>query len=441
MRRSFTRAQFSGNSESTHPKTRNHRVRCSCDKVSCNAKLPFPMLTSPARSSFRNDRWPRAAVACLLGLVLLTSLPAAAAAQAPAAAVPTPQVFGKMKDGRDVHIFTLKNASGFEADVIEYGAIVTKLITPDRGGKLGDVVLGFDKFDDYLTRSNFYGAVVGRVGNRIAGGKFTVDGQTYTIAAMGRGPNAAALHGGRVGFDKVLWTGEATTVDGQPAVRLRYTSADGEEGFPGKLEVQVLYTVTKDNALRIDYSATTDKATPVNLTNHSYFNLKGEGEGDVLAHELELRASNYTPFNASLIPTGEIAPVAGTPLDFTKPQTIGSAAVGEAPPQPRNPRGYDHNFVLDSKNGSVALAAIVREPTTGRVMEVLTTEPGVQLYTANGLNDQRGGKAGKPYVRFGAFCLETQHFPDSVNQPSFPNTVLRPGETFRSTTIYRFSAK
>lgn len=391
----------------------------------------------------RGNRWRPLLLSSALALAIALPPPAlqAATAQAAPSGVPAAQVFGKLKDGREVHVFSLVNAAGFRADIIEYGAIVTRLLAPDRAGSLADVTLGFDNIDDYLTRSPSFGAIVGRVGNRIAGGKFTVDGQTYSLAInTGRPPFQSTLHGGKLGFDKVLWTGEPTTRDGQPAVRMRYTSPDGEEGFPGKLEVQVLYSVTADNSLRIDYTITTDKATPVNLTNHAYFNLKGEGEGDVLGHELELRASRYTPVNAGLYPTGEILPVADTPFDFTTPHLIGERIASDHP-QAKLANGYDHNFVLDAKDGSLALAAIVREPTTGRVLEVLTTQPGVQLYTANGMNDRRGGKAGKPYVRRAGFCLETQHFPDSVNQPSFPSTILRPGETFRSTTIYRFSAK
>ncbi|MEO6567639.1 MAG: aldose epimerase family protein [Opitutaceae bacterium] len=396
----------------------------------------------PFARFFLNHLSYRIAFALLFAVALARlDIRAATPATPAAATAPTAQVFGKLKDGREVHVFSLVNSQGFRADIIEYGAIVTRLLTPDRTGNLADVTLGFDNIDDYLTRSQSYGAIVGRVGNRISGGKFSIDGHEYPLVVnTGRGEFRSTIHGGKVGFDKVLWTGEPTTREGQPAVRMRYTSADGEEGFPGKLEVQVLYSVTADNALRIDYTITTDKPTPVNLTNHAYFNLKGEGEGDVLDHELEVRASRYTPANAGLYPTGEILPVSDTPFDFTKPHPIGERIAADHP-QIKLANGYDHNFVLDSKGGSLALAAIVREPTTGRVLEVLTTQPGVQLYTANGLNDRRGGKAGKPYVRRGGFCLETQHFPDSVNQPAFPNTILRPGETFRSTTIYRFSAK
>lgn len=354
---------------------------------------------------------------------------------------PTAQVFGRMPDGREVHLFSLVNARGFRADILDYGGIVVRLFAPDRAGNLADVTLGFDRLDDYFKRSATFGAIVGRVANRISGAKFTLDGKIYPLPANSGSPNApATIHGGRRGFDKVLWTGTPTTRDGQSALRLHYTSADGEEGFPGRLDVEVLYTVTADNGLRIDYTATTDRATPINLTNHAYFNLKGEGEGDVLDHELRLRASRYTPAGPGLIPTGEIASVAGSALDFTSSHRIGER-IEAKDPQIELAHGYDHNFVLDANNGSIALAAVVQERTSGRQLEVLTTEPGVQLYTSNWMNDPRGGKSGKAYVRFGGFCLETQHFPDSINRPNFPNTVLRPGQTFRSTTLYRFSVK
>jgi aldose 1-epimerase len=377
----------------------------------------------------------------LVRVALFLAATGLALAATPPATPPVAQSFGQLEDGRDVHLFTLQNAGGFRADVIDYGAIVVRVLAPDRAGKFDDVVLGFDNLRDYLTRSATFGAVVGRVANRIAGGKFTLDGKTYTLATNSRaGGITATIHGGRRGFDKVLWHAEPTLRDGQPAVRLRYTAADGEEGFPGQLAVEVLYSVTADNALRIDYSATTDRATPLNLSNHSYFNLKGEGEGDVLGHVLVLRAHRFTPVNAGLIPTGELAPVAGTPFDFTTAHALGEriAATDE---QLKLGHGYDHNFVLDATGGSLALAATMREPTSGRVLEVLTTEPGIQLYTANGMNDPRGGKAHRPYVPRAGFCLETQHFPDAVNHPDFPSTILRPGAPFHSTTVFRFSAQ
>jgi aldose 1-epimerase len=381
--------------------------------------------------------------ALAFALLAVSSVLGAESAAAKTVTSPTPsaQVFGKLPDGREVHLFSLVNAAGFRADIIDYGGIVVRLLAPDRAGHFADVTLGFDQLGDYLTRSATFGAIVGRVANRISGAKFSIDGQSYSITPNSGSPEApATIHGGRHGFDKVLWTATPLTDEGQPALHLHYTSADGEEGFPGKVEVEVLYTVTADNSLRIDYTATTTRPTPINLTNHAYFNLKGEGDGDVLGHELQLRAGRYTPAKAGLIPTGEIVPVSGTPFDFTRPHLLGER-IGATHPQLQLAHGYDHNFVLDSTDGSLALAAIAREPSSGRVLEVFTTEPGVQLYTANWMNDPRGGKAHRAYVLHGGFCLETQHFPDSINQPTFPSTVLRPGKTFRSTTVYRFSTK
>lgn len=366
----------------------------------------------------------------LFGL-LLASLPARAAA-------PVAHPFGEMPDGTPVQRFELRHRNGFGADIMSYGAIIIRLLVPDREGRLTDVILGQPTLNDYLTRPSSPAAVIGRFANRIADGRFTIDGRQYVIPPNSKGGGIPALiHGGKRGFDKVVWMAEPATHAGQPAVRLRYTAADGEEGFPGRLQVEVRYALEPGNGLRIDYTATTDKPTPLNLTNHAYFNLKGEGEGDILDHVLMLRARRYTPANAGLLPTGEIAPVAGTPFDFTTPRRIGDRIAADHE-QIRFGRGYDHNFVLDSQDGSLALAATVKEPASGRVMEVWTTEPGVQLFTANGLNNPRGGKSGKPWVKHGAFCLETQHYPDSPNQPAFPNTILRPGQTFRSTTIFRF---
>ncbi|MDO8543742.1 MAG: aldose epimerase family protein [Opitutaceae bacterium] len=370
----------------------------------------------------------------ILVALAITSLPARAAA-------PVAEPFGQLPDGTKVELYSLRNEAGFRADIITYGGIVVRMLAPDRGGRMADVLLGQPTLERYLAGSAAAAALIGRYANRIADGKFTIDGMSYSIPPNSKGGGIPALiHGGKRGFDKVVWAAEPTTRDGQPALRLRYTAADGEEGFPGRLQVEVLYSIERKHGLRIEYLAKTDKPTPINLTNHAFFNLKGEGEGDILGHELTLRARRYTPANAGLIPTGEIAPVAGTPFDFTKPRLIGER-INADHEQIRNGRGYDHNFVLDSQDGSLALAAIVREPASGRVMEVLTSEPGVQLYTANGLNNPRGGKAGKPYVRFGAFCLESQHYPDAVNQPAFPSAILRPGKPFRSTTIFRFAAK
>jgi aldose 1-epimerase len=340
----------------------------------------------------------------------------------------TKSSFGNLPNGSAVDLYTLKNSAGAVCKIITYGGIITELHVPDKTGKPGDVVLGFDTLDGYLGDHPYFGAIVGRFANRIAKGRFTLDGKAYSLA-INNGPNA--LHGGRIGFDKVIW--QAEPIESKNALKLSYTSRDGEEGYPGTLKTIVTYTLTEANEVRIDYEAVTDKATPINLTNHSYFNLTGAGSGDVLAHELMINADRFTPSDDTLIPTGEIQPVKGTPLDFTKPKPIGRD-IQPLTTQPH--RGYDHNFVLNGGTG-VSLAARVVESKSGRVMEVLTDQPGVQLYTANFLG-KTAGKAGTVYNQHGAFCLETQHFPDSPNQPAFPSAVLRPGETFRSRTIYRF---
>jgi aldose 1-epimerase len=355
-------------------------------------------------------------------------------------AVPS-RPFGRLSDGREARLFTLKNATGFQADITDLGGIIVSIHAPDRRGARADVILGLASAPEFEAKAAGFNAITGRYANRIAAGKFTLDGKTYTLATNSTsGGVPVHLHGGKRGFNRAIWDAEPTVRDGQPALRLRYLSRDGEEGYPGNLQVEVVYRVTADNALRIDYLATTDQATPLNLTNHAYFNLKGEGQGDILDHVLTLHAKRYTPAAANMIPTGEIAVVAGTPFDFTKPQRLG-ARIGEKHEQLLLARGYDHNFVLDSGNGALALAATVREPASGRVLEVLTTEPGVQLFTANHFAGKLSGKAGQPYVQHGGFCLETQHFPDSPNQPSFPSTILRPGQTFRSTTVFRFSVQ
>lgn len=336
--------------------------------------------------------------------------------------------FGKLPDGREAHLYTLSNANGLQADITDFGGIVVNLLVPDRSGRTSDVSLGFATLDPYLANASYLGAIIGRCANRIARGAFTLDGKVYQLAVNADGNH---LHGGRRGFDQALWRGAMIEVKGQPALRLTHTSPDGDENYPGALQVEAVYSLTPDNSLRIDYSATTDRATPVNLTNHAYFNLRGEGAGDILAHELTIAASRHTPADAANIPTGRIAPVAGTPLDFTQPHAIGE----------RIGAGYDHNYVLDAGGGELSFAASVLEPASGRFMEVLTTEPGIQLYTANHFDGTLTGKTGRPYIRHGAFCLETQHFPDSVNHSSFPSTILRSGQTFRSTTVYRFSAR
>jgi aldose 1-epimerase len=348
--------------------------------------------------------------------------------------------FGKLSDGRPTHVFTLENASGFRAEISDYGGTVVRLLAPDRNGKLDDVILGLHDAAEYQAKSPFFGALIGRYGNRIAHGKFTLDGQTYSLPLNDHpGGVPCSLHGG-VGFDKVLWQAKPEVVDGNPTLVLTYVSPDGDQGYPGELTAEVTYTVTPKNELRIDYKATTTKATPVNLTNHMYFNLHGEGNGTILDEVLTLKAAHMTPVDASLIPTGEIAPVAGTPLDFTTPHAIGER-IGADNEQIKFAGGYDHNWVLDNQDGSLALAATVSDPQTGRFMEVLTDQPGIQFYTGNFLDGTITGIGGKKYVHRGAFCLETQHYPDSPNHPEFPSTILKPGETLRSTTIYRFSAK
>jgi aldose 1-epimerase len=344
----------------------------------------------------------------------------------------TKALFGNMPDGTPVDIYTLTNADGLVCKVITYGAAVTELDVPDRTGRMGDVVLGFDNLKQYLTESPCFGSVVGRVANRIAKGTFKVDGVTYKLA-INNGPNT--LHGGLVGFDKLVWGAEAVDGPNGPSVVFTHVSPDGNEGFPGTLTVKMTYTLTNGNEIRFDYEATTDKATPVNLTNHSYFNLSGKG--DVRDQVLQLKASKYTPGDEGLIPTGVIADVAGGPLDFTHAKPIGR----DIKKVPGNTNGYDHNYVIDGGGKKLVLAAKVYDPSTGRSLEVSTDQPGVQLYTANGLNGKIVGKYGWAYTSYAGFCLETQHYPDSVNQPSFPSTLLRPGEVFRSTTIYRFAAK
>ena len=338
-----------------------------------------------------------------------------------------------MPDGAPVKLFTLTNSKGMSAKVSGYGAALTELHVPDRNGTVANVVLGFDNLDAYLKRHPFFGVTAGRVANRIAKARFTLEGREYILAAN-NGQNH--LHGGLKGFDKVLWQGKGLPPAGREiAVKFSYFSKDGEEGYPGNLSVTVTFTLTEDNELKIDYQATTDKATPVNLTNHSYFNLAGSG--DTLGHEVTIHAERYTPIDAELIPTGEIASVNHTPLDFTKPMPIG-ARIDKLKPVPG---GYDHNYVLNSGGKSLALAAQVYEQQTGRVMEVFTTEPGIQLYTGNFLDGKVSSHGGVVYNQHAGLCLETQHFPDAVNHANFPSTILRPGESYKSTTIYKFGTK
>ena len=373
-------------------------------------------------------------------IVVLLALAACSAARGAPPKVAS-QPFGQLEDGRQVTLYTLQAPSGLRAEILDLGGVVMRLLVPDRDGKLSDVVLGFNRAAPYGKPSPFFGALIGRFANRIADGKFTLDGKTYTLPTNNSpGGKPCTLHGGNLGFDKVFWQAQPSQRDGFPALKLRYVSRDGDEGFPGTLTVEVTYSLTKDNALRVDYQATTDKPTPVNLTNHAYFNLRGEGDGTVLDHELTIHASRYTPVDAGLIPTGDLAPVAGTPFDFTSAHAIGER-IGAKHPQLEFGLGYDHNFVLDRTDDALMTAATVYEPTTGRVLDVLTTEPGLQVYSGNFLDGGIRGKSGRPYLYRGAIVLETQHFPDSVHHPEFPNTILRPGETYWSTTVYRFSTR
>jgi len=340
--------------------------------------------------------------------------------------------FGKAPDGAGVDLFTLTNRHGMVMKMMTYGATITEIKAPDRSGKMGDVILGFDTLPEYVKNSPYFGATIGRYGNRIAGGKFTLNGKTYHLA-KNNGPNS--LHGGKKGFDKVVWKATPRMSSAGPSIRFYYLSRNGEEGFPGTLRTTVIYTLTNDNAVRIEYSATTDRATPFNLTNHSYFNLAGKGL--ILDHVLWLAAHHYTPVDATLIPTGVIAPVKGTPFDFTTPTKIG-ARIDELK---GNPGGYDHNFVLDSHGRRFSLAATAFDPSTGRVLSVYTDQPGVQFYSGNFLDGSFAGRGGQVYHKHSAFCLETQHFPDSPNHPNFPSTILRPGQRYHTITVYHFGVR
>ena len=344
------------------------------------------------------------------------------------------QPFGSTTDGQAVDLYTLTNSQGMRATITNYGGIVTSLWVPDHDGNLGDVVLGYDNLDDYLASSPYFGAIVGRYGNRIAKGRFTLDGVEYQLA-VNNGANH--LHGGIKGFDKVVWDAEPYAEQNEVGLRLRYLSVDGEEGYPGNLTVNVTYALTDDNELKIDYLTETDKATVANVTHHGYFNLAGHGAGDILGHWVMIDASRFTPVDEGLIPTGELRNVANTPMDFRTPFAIGER-IDADDEQIRYGGGYDHNWVLNGDAGTLRLAARVSEPTMGRVMEVYTTEPGIQFYSGNFLDGSNVGKGGVPYVLRSGFCLETQHFPDSPNHPEFPSTVLRPGDRYQSTTIYKF---
>lgn len=335
-----------------------------------------------------------------------------------------------MPDGTAVEAFTLVNGKGVRVTAITLGGIITELHVPDRSGVMGDIVLGFDSLDGYAKEHPFFGAIIGRYGNRIGKARFSLDGQTYTLAANN---GEHHLHGGIKGFDKVVWRGEPTATG--TGVTFTRRSVDGEEGYPGNLDVTVTYTLTEDNALKVDYSATTDKATPVNLTQHSYFNLAGKGTS--VDHVLMLNAHQYTPVDAGLIPTGALTPVDGTPFDFRTPTAIG-ARINGTDPQLVYGKGYDHNWVLSRSGAGLQLAARVTEPTSGRTMEIHTTEPGIQFYAGNFLDGTLRGKGGQTYAHRSGFCLETQHYPDSPNQSAFPSTTLRPGATYTSQTVFTF---
>jgi aldose 1-epimerase len=371
--------------------------------------------------------------------VLLVAAWSAAASGAAVAQVARTSVergpFGTTPGGEAVELFTVTNANGMRVRFTNYGGIIVSVEVPDRNGRLGDVVLGFDSLDGYLGDHPFFGAVIGRYGNRIAGGRFTLDGRTYRLA-RNDGPNH--LHGGVRGFDKVVWQAEPFQDQTGAGAVLTYVSPDGEEGYPGTLTVRVTYTLTPSDELVFDYHATTDRATVVNLTNHAYWNLDGHAAGDVLGQTLQLNAPHFTPVNSTLIPTGEIRSVRGTPFDFTTPTPIGSR-IGERDQQLRHGGGYDHNWVLERQGGGLSLAARLHSPATGRLMDVYTTEPGIQFYSGNFLDGTIRGKDGAVYGHRTGLCLETQHFPDSPNQPAFPSTVLRPGEVYTSRTAHRFS--
>jgi len=346
------------------------------------------------------------------------------------------QAFGTVPEGR-VDLYTMTNSRGMEVRAMNYGGIIVSLRVPDKKGVLADVVLGFDTLDAYLNNKPYFGAIIGRYANRIANGKFTLNGAGYRLA---RNNGMNSLHGGLKGFDKVLWRGEQFENNQGIGVVFTYTSKNGEEGYPGNLKAKVTYTLTDQSELQIEYQATTDEATPVNLTNHSYFNLVSEGNGDILKHNLILNADRFTPVDSTLIPAGELRAVAGTPFDFTKPTAIG-ARIDTNNEQLAIAHGYDHNFVLSRKGSGLELAGRVHEPQTGRALEVYTTEPGVQFYTGNFLDGTITGKHGHAYNKHAGLCLETQHFPDSPNHSNFPWTILKPEQTYHSRTVYKFSAE
>ena len=349
----------------------------------------------------------------------------------------TSHPFGVMASGDSITAYVLKNKAGMEVEILNLGGIISRWTAPDAQGEFADITLGVTNPQDYRGAAKYLGALIGRFGNRIAHGSFTLDGKTYTLA-KNNGPNA--LHGGEEGFDAKIW--QVEPIEGpDPALKLTYTSVDGEEGYPGNLSVEVIYTLQADNALRIDYRATTDQPTVVNLTNHAYFNLKGEGNGDIVDHELEMKASRYLPVDIGLIPEGGPAEVKGTPFDFRTSRRIGEAINDTTHVQIKRGGGYDHCWIFDDTTQTLKSVALVVEPSSGRTLEVLTTEPAVQFYTGNFLDGKALGKSGKPYTFRSGFCLETQHYPDSPNQKTFPTTTLRPGQTYRSTTVYKLGVR
>lgn len=345
------------------------------------------------------------------------------------------QPFGQTTEGTPIDIYTLRNAKGAEARICNYGGLVISLKVPDRNGKLGDVVLGYDHLADYIKETPYFGALIGRYGNRIAKGQFTLDGRSYTLATNNY-PNS--LHGGVKGFDKQVWNATVVPSPDGPALKLHRISHDGEEGYPANLDVTVVYTLTQDNGLKVEYTATTDRDTVVNLTQHSYFNLAGHGT--ILNHEVMIPADKFTPVDSTLIPTGELKPVDGTPFDFRKPTAIG-ARINADDEQLKFGKGYDHNWVINKTMGELTLMARVYEPTSGRVLEVMSTEPGLQFYSGNFLDGTLKGKGGWVYQFRDAFCMEPQHYPDSPNKPEFPSVVLKPGDTYHNTIIFKFSVR
>jgi aldose 1-epimerase len=371
--------------------------------------------------------------------LLGTSLAFAALVGCSSVSTPTAQIsqkpFGQTQDGVQVFLFTLRNHRGAEVQICNYGGIVTSFKVPDRHGKMGDVVLGYDNLEGYLKESPYFGALIGRYGNRIARGKFTLDGHQYTLATNNY-PNA--LHGGVKGFDKVVWDARVLANPAGPSLKLTYLSKDGDQGYPGNLSVTVIYTLTGDNALETDFTATTDKDTIINLTQHSYFNLAGKG--DILGHVVMIRSDKFTPVDSTLIPTGQLQPVNGTPFDFRTPTAIG-ARINQDDEQLKFGKGYDHNWIINKPMGQLQLMARVTEPTTGRVLEVLSTEPALQFYSGNFLNSSITGKGGWVYEFRDGFCMEPQHSPDSPNRPEWPSVVLKPGQTYRHTMQFKFSVE